>query len=269
MEQSQYQFISGKIKTLLGIDLQYYKDVQMKRRLESWLSRSGKDNWDDFFEMVEADEEKLTKFRNFITINVSEFYRDIERWNSLQEDVMPMLLDEANQSSDRNMGIRIWSAGASIGAEPYTLSMILSGMAPMKDHYILASDIDRKALAQAKEGGPYLESDIRNVSGEIRTKFFKNSEPPYYVKDNLKKIIKFQEHDLFNSPFETEFDLIVCRNVVIYFTTESKDILYKKFARSLRMGGILFLGGTEIIPRPQEFGLRNHGVSFYKKVQEI
>ena len=266
MDEKQYHFISEKIKKLLGIDLIYYKDVQMKRRLESWLSRSGKDNWEDFFKMVEADEEKLTRFRNFITINVSEFYRDMERWRSLQEDIIPLLLKDAQNNGGSSKGLRIWSAGASIGAEPYTLSMILHEMAPQRDHYIYASDIDRKALAQARDGGPYIANDIRNISPEIRKKFFKSEEAPFFVIDRLKKIIKFQEHDLFNDSFDDNYDLIVCRNVVIYFTTESKDILYRNFAKSLRPGGILFLGGTEIIPRPQEFGLRNHGVSFYQKL---
>ena len=88
---------------------------------------------------------------------------------------------------------------------------------------------------------------------------------PYHVTEKMQKYIRFQEQNLLEDRFEGDFDLIVCRNVVIYFTTESKDALYMKFSRALRPGGVLFVGGTEIISGPTKFGLQNFGISFYKK----
>jgi chemotaxis protein methyltransferase CheR len=88
----------------------------------------------------------------------------------------------------------------------------------------------------------------------------------YSITEKLAHRVHFQEQDMLADRFENSFDLIVCRNVIIYFTNEAKTMLYSKFHAALRPGGVLFLGGTEIIPRPQELGFRNYGISFYMKV---
>ena len=162
-------------------------------------------------------------------------------------------------------GWRIWSAGCSIGAEPYTLSILLDELAPTQPHYILATDLDRGVLSRAKSRGPYTQEDIHNVSMARRSSYFEASGPPFFVKERTSRWIEFHEHNLLSDPYQQNFDLIVCRNVVIYFTAETKSQLYTGFYQALRPGGILFLGGTEIIPRPQEIGFRSYGVSMYVK----
>jgi chemotaxis protein methyltransferase CheR len=136
-------------------------------------------------------------------------------------------------------------------------------MAPTLRCQIAATDLDRGALAKAKAGGPYLSEEIRNVSPIQRTTFFRPGGPPYFIDASLAKRITFRELDLIYGTFESSFDLIVCRNVVIYFTGETKTKLYQKFHDALRPGGVLFVGGTEIIPRPQDQGFRSSGFSFY------
>lgn len=262
MDLEVYTRIKNVVKTSVGIDLDHYKDEQMRRRLDSWLVRSGMKSWDDYFARIKVDADELLKFRNYLTINVTEFYRDAERWKHLQNVVLPMLLRE----NGTKPGIRVWSAGCSIGAEPFTLGMILDEISPGKKHYILGTDLDKGAIARAVSGGAFIQEEVRGLSQAQRSMYLRPGGPPYYVVESLIKRITFREQNMISDTFETDFDLIVCRNVVIYFTSATKDLLYRKFTASLRKGGILFIGGTEIIPHPQDFGLRSIGISFYQRL---
>jgi chemotaxis protein methyltransferase CheR len=125
--------------------------------------------------------------------------------------------------------------------------------------------LDRGALAKAIRGGPYNQEEIQNLTPQQRLDYLQADGPPYYVKVNLQKNIEFREHNLLQNPFPEDMDLIVCRNVVIYFTNDAKEMLYQKFQRALRPGGVLFVGATEIIPRSQELGFHPFGISFYQK----
>ncbi|HZW04227.1 MAG TPA: CheR family methyltransferase, partial [Anaerolineaceae bacterium] len=163
-------------------------------------------------------------------------------------------------------GLKTWSAGCSIGVEAYTMGMLLDEKARFRKHTILATDLDRSALLKARARGPYVKEEGRNLLREQRQRYLDECDDgSFFVKESLAKLVTFCEHDLLQDRFETGFDLIVCRNVVIYFTNEAKSTLYARFAGALRSGGVLFLGGTEIIPRPAEYGLRSTAVSFYQK----
>jgi len=263
MEAEVYTQVKSSIKRILKIDLANYKDEQMKRRLDSWLVRSHCNNWSDYFALVTSDAAEHDRFRNYLTINVTEFFRDPNRWDALRQDVIPYLLKNPAEGN-RLEGLKMWSAGCSIGTEPYTMAIMMSEYAPPTRFSILATDLDREALQKAKTGGPYSQDDIRNLSASQRQKYI-SPTAPYHVKDILKKNIRFQEQDLFADRFESGFDLIVCRNVVIYFTAEAKSQLYAKFNAALRPGGVLFLGGTEILAGSKELGFQSFGISFYKK----
>lgn len=265
MESEVYTRVKISIKKLLEIDLDGYKDEQMKRRLDSWLIRCGSKTWEEYFARLRTDTVELGRFRDYLTINVSEFFRDLDRWQSLRDTVLPELIREARGRGAQEP-LRIWSAGCSIGPEPYTLTITLDEMARGLSYYLLATDLDRGALKRAQARGPFTADDIRNVTAGQRSLYFEPGGPPYYIKETLANRIKFKEHNMISQPFEGNFDLIVCRNVIIYFTVEAKNILYQKFQAALRPGGILFLGGTEIIPRPLEYNFRSQGVSFYRKL---
>jgi len=268
MEQEIYLKIRSTVKKMLDIDLSGYKDEQMKRRLDSWLVRMGDANWDIYFTRLKENDNDLAKFRDYLTINVTEFYRDIDRWNSLKNQVLPTLIDYVKNNKQSDRVLKIWSAGCSIGAEPFTLLMMLEELNPGIPYSIVATDLDRSALEKAQLGGPFRHDEVKNITEKQLSKYFRSDFPPYYFKTEHAKKINFKEKNLITDPFENDYDLIVCRNVIIYFTTEVKALLNSKFHQALRMGGVLFLGGTEIIPRPNEFGLKNMGISFYQKVEE-
>lgn len=259
MELETYVHVKRSVKSLLNIDLDGYKDEQMRRRLEAWLARSGEPSWNDYFRRVRVEPQEAARLRNYLTINVSAFFRDPDRWRDLREQILPELLKVTPR-------LRVWSAGCSIGLEPYSLAMMLDDLTPLRKHTLIASDLDRGALAIAQARGPYTQQDLQNVTEVQRAAYFEPGGPPYYVAPALGQRVQLRETNLLADEFEGSFDLIVCRNVVIYFTNAAKERLYHKFCDALRPGGVLFLGSTEIISRPADFGLRHRGVSFYQKV---
>lgn len=286
MDAREYEFIKKEILATTGVDLDFYKAPQMQRRLGSYLLRSGQQDWKKFFQMVHNDENARRDLKNYLTINVSSFFRDIDKYTYLERTILPELLGgkvtatkrpqslrEMRQASRTNggansagTGLRIWSAGCSRGQEPYSLAMLLAEMTGLfTKHYILASDLDRSALAYAEAGGPYTKDDVGAVSEKYLKRYFERQGDKYFVKESLRRKIIFKQHNMLTDPFETGFDLIVCRNVVIYFTAEVKDRLYRRFYESLRPGGIMFVGGTEIISKASEIGFEPAGISFYRR----
>jgi chemotaxis protein methyltransferase CheR len=266
MELETYTQIKTTVKKMLNLNLDHYKDEQMRRRLDSWLVRNNAQNWDEYFTRIRKDPKELSRFRDYLTINVSSFFRDPERWQSLKETIIPRIFKEARQKNPQNPTLNIWSAGCSIGPEPYTLAMLLDDVSAYHSHHILATDFDKGALTKAQNRGPYTAEEIQNLTPTQKLAYMQAGGPPFFVADKIAKRVQFKEHNLLDDPFPQNMDLIVCRNVVIYFTGETKDILYRKFRDALRPGGILFVGATEIVPRPQEIGLKGCGISFYEKV---
>jgi chemotaxis protein methyltransferase CheR len=262
MDANVYAQIKVSIKRALNIDLEHYKDEQMKRRLDSWLVRTHKDSWKDYFQLLATDKSELEKFRNYLTINVTEFFRDPARWDFVRQEILPYLIKNS-RSQHQTGGLKLWSAGCSIGTEAYTMAIMMDESAAGQKYSILATDLDRGALLKARARGPYSPDDIRGLSPIQRQKYL--TPAPHHAVESLQKNINFQEQNLITDRFDTGFDLIVCRNVVIYFTPETKETLYGKFSAALRPGGILFVGGTEIISGSAKFGLQNFGISFYKK----
>jgi chemotaxis protein methyltransferase CheR len=264
MDTEDYTQVKTSIKRTLNIDLENYKEDQMKRRLDSWLIRSHLPTWKEYLSLASNDTKELERFRNYLTINVTEFFRDPNRWDQVRTEVLPYLIRNSAQHHQVNE-LKLWSAGCSIGVEAYTMAMIMEESVPKHKHTILATDLDRGALLKAKSRGPYTQEDIRNLSPLQRQQYVTPSSP-YFLTEKLQRNIRFQEQNLLEDKFEGDFDLIVCRNVVIYFTAASKDMLYEKFSKALRPGGVLFVGGTEIISGSTKFGLQNFGISFYKKI---
>jgi chemotaxis protein methyltransferase CheR len=259
MDDWEYQYIKRQTLSLTGVDLNCYKAPQMKRRLKVYLTRSGYPNWPRFFRAIQANATALNQFKDYLTINVSAFFRDPEKYRYLQESVLPELLHSRT-------GLRIWSAGCSRGQEAYTLAMMLTETEEIEHrHQILATDMDSSALAYARAGGPYLADDLAYIAPALRQRYFSVEDDGYWVSKELRYKINFRLHNLLADPFTGGFDLIVCRNVVIYFEPAAKDELYRRFYNALRPGGVLFVGGTEIVSRAADIGFEMIGISFYRR----
>jgi chemotaxis protein methyltransferase CheR len=257
MSQDYQQFIL-KVKTKTGIDLSLYKEAQMKRRLTSLYEKKGYFSFKEFYNEMIKNPHLLNEFLDRMTINVSEFYRNNKRWEVLEKKILPKILHETKRP-------KIWSAACSTGEEAYTIAMIMAGHIPLSDIHILATDIDENALSSAKKG-QYNDKSLNEVPENIKSKFFKKNGNTYFVSDEIKKTVSLKKHNLLAEPFEGPFDLIICRNVLIYFTEEAKHLLYKKFSSALRKNGILFVGSTEQIFSPNLYQLETEDTFFYRKL---
>ncbi len=247
---------------IAGVDLTAYKAPQMERRLGTLLAKAQVQTFAEYARLLERDEGRRQEFRDFVTINVSEFFRDTDRFGELERRVLPELLRS-------NGALRVWSAGCSIGAEPFSLAIILREHGPGRQHAILATDIDDTILARARSGAGYTAADIRGTNPERLARWFTlGAGGLYTVSPQARGLVTFKKHDLLRDPYPAgPFDLVVCRNVVIYFTEEAKERIYQGFVASLRPGGVLFVGGTEAIMHPQTIGLEVLGPGFYRRVR--
>ncbi|WP_419157144.1 CheR family methyltransferase [Rossellomorea sp. BNER] len=254
---NDYPIFVESIKDKTGIDLSLYKEAQMKRRLTSLFQKKGLKNFNEFYNELDRNSHALNEFLDRMTINVTEFYRNYKRWEVLQGKILPKLICENNKP-------KIWSAACSTGEEPYTIAMVMNQFMPCSQIAITASDIDENAIMKAKRG-IYPERSLNEVPNEIRKKYFTRNGDYYNISDEIKRAVSFKKHNLLADKYDQMFDLIVCRNVLIYFTEEAKNIIYKKFSESLRPGGVLFVGSTEQIFHPLTFGLETEDTFFYRK----
>ncbi|WP_455089555.1 CheR family methyltransferase [Peptoanaerobacter stomatis] len=251
-----YEQFKEKILRKTGINLTLYKEAQMKRRISSLASRNGFNDLLEYFKFIDNDKEKFNEFINFMTINVSEFFRNPEQWKIVETKLFPAFLS-------KNKDIKVWSAACSTGEEPYTITMILSTLLPLNKITVYATDIDDGAMAKAKTG-VYIASSLKNVPTELKNKYFKkNSDGKFEISNEIKSRVQFKKHNLLKDPYIDKCDLIVCRNVMIYFTDDAKNEIYQKFSNSLKPDGVLFVGSTEQIISPQQFDLKSLKTFFY------
>lgn len=257
-EELDFVIFQRRVKEKVGIDLSCYKRKQMERRLRSLVTQAGARNFREYFQMMERDPKTLEAFRNRVTINVSELFRDPDKFEELATQILPALLAQTRRP-------KIWSAGCSNGAEAYSLAMLLheAGLASPGAR-ILATDIDHQMLARAREG-LFTDADIKNVSARRRRRFFSRASDAYRVSDGLRHLIEFRYHDMLSEDFESDFHLILCRNVTIYFTDDAKELLYRRFYNSLAPAGVLLVGATERIFSASEIGFESISSFFYRR----
>lgn len=254
-----YEKFKKDVFALTTIDLNAYKEKQMRRRINTLIAKNKLDDYDAYIRLIRQDKEKFEQFVNFLTINVSEFYRNPEQWRYLDQEVFPELI----QTFGRNL--KIWSAACSTGDEPYSLVMALSKHVSLANIKIIATDIDKQVLDKARMG-LYSEKSIASVPEEFKKKYFTQVGSSFKIADEIKRCVEFKEHNLLKDPYPRDVNLIVCRNVVIYFTEEAKDEIYKKFHDSLKKDGMLFIGSTEQIMNYKELNFKRKQSFFFQKM---
>jgi len=242
----------------LGINLSAYKPEQLNRRINSLMTRVGIKSLDEYSKVIKTNSEQRQKFLDFITINVTEFFRNPELFVDLEKQIVQELLPN-------NPSLKIWSAACSIGCEPYTIGIILNKLSPNGRHNIIATDIDDTILTRAKIG-EYTQNEMKGVNNSDLSKYFSIKDDKYYIDTKIKSMVTFKKHDLILDKYDSGFDLIVCRNVVIYFNNDIKQEIYKKFSNSLKKGGLLFVGATESIYNYRDYGFEKASTFIYKKV---
>jgi chemotaxis protein methyltransferase CheR len=258
MTDQEYLFLKKKVLNMTGIDLENYKSQQMRRRLSAFIENSTARDVVSYCRTIEEDASGLRKLCDFLTINVTEFFRDSWAFKDLQNIILPKL-------AENNDYLNIWSAGCSNGAEAYTIAMLLMDGHRRVNFRVLGTDMDESSLFKAREGGPYREDILKNMPKHLVTKYFALREGDYWVCKEIKEKAVFKKHNLLCDSFDKGFNLIVCRNVTIYFTEEAKEKLNQRFYESLKDNGVLFVGATEFMMNAAKTGYSKMGTCFYLK----
>jgi chemotaxis protein methyltransferase CheR len=252
-----FEKFSEKASNKIQISLNSYKLKRVKRRINSLMDKHGIKNYDECLKLLRTDKEFERKFVDHFTINTSEFFRNPKNFKYLQETILPELFKE-------NRKVKIWSAACSDGSEPYTLAIILNELNINSNKFkLMATDLDPQILKKAKEG-IYNQNSVKKVDSKIVNKYFSEKDGRYILNSKIKNRVNFKKHNLLADSYKSNWDLILCRNVFIYFTKEVKAAITKKLSNSLSKDGYLFLGNTEYLLQPEKYGLEKEYASFYK-----
>ena len=244
-KEKEFDMLLKKIKDDRGIDFSRYHRRILKRRIALRLVAHRLSSYTEYLKILAQDPSEYSELFEVLTINVSEFFRDIEVWGSLKK-ILERIIERNNLE---NTPIVMWSAGCAEGEEPYSLSILMQEIDRIKTSLIIyATDIDEKALEEARLAG-YNSDVLKNVDEEILKKYFEFSQGKYYLKEEAKRPVKFKYLDLTSSETIKNVDLIICRNVFIYFTKPLQEQILNKFYYSLKEEGYLVMGKTEILPK--------------------
>jgi chemotaxis protein methyltransferase CheR len=253
-----YVELCAGVQRLCGIDLSQYKRPQMERRIRTFASeRGGHTDLVQYLRVLGSDPAQLDAFLDRVTINVSQLWRNPEQWELLGRSVIPELAKEGR--------IRAWSAGSSYGAEAYTLAAVARDAAPRAFLDILGTDIDKRMVAKAREGH-FSTEDARTAPTAALSRSFERTADGWRASATLRAVVRFDVGDLLRMRIpQQRFDLVLCRNTVIYFTPDVRDALHARLVESIRPGGFLMIGSTERVTQPAELGLQTVGPFLYRR----
>ncbi len=258
--EEDFACFQRRVEEKTGIRLGQYKADQMRRRIAVLSQKAGCASFADFALAMERDPARLAEFRDWMTINVTELLRNPNRFEELTAHVLPELL-----ARRQGRPLSVWSAGCSYGAEAYTLAFLLHETTPATPHRILGTDIDPAILARAQQPC-FSPADMIALSPARRQAHFVETAAGFQPGPHLRRQVRFAAHDLLADPYpEAAHDLILCRNVVIYFTDAAKEQIYRGFCAALRPGGVLFVGGTERLHNHRAAGFELIRPFFYRK----
>jgi chemotaxis protein methyltransferase CheR len=250
------RFCQG-IHALTRIDLLQYKRAQMERRIRSFAQQRGATGLPTYLDQLKRSSTELDAFLDRVTINVSQLWRNPEQWQVLARELVPTLAATGR--------IRAWSAGCSYGAEAYTVAATCLTVAPDVRCEVIGTDIDQRMVARAREGVFSVE-DARTAPAASLERWFERFEGGYRARSELRRHLRFEIGDLLVDRVRVAaYDLVLCRNVVIYFTEPVRDDLHRRLAESVRPGGFLIVGATERIADAAGCGLEPVSAFTYRK----
>ncbi len=239
-----------------GMDLSHYNNSQVLRRLRVVMGKYGYATLEQLRQEAEANPGLIQECLTKLTINVSEFFRDRQHWDQLAGKVS--LLAEGRPL------LRVWSVGCSHGQEVYSLVYTVAKQLPMNKFHVWASDVDADALAAAK-AGIYQHDSLEGLAGEQQRVMFRRQGAVFQIRERIRNQVTFMLHDILRDHLPGDFDLVLCRNVMIHFSSQAKQVVVQRLAESLTLGGLLFVGAAEQIFNPEELGLATEDVYFYRK----
>lgn len=246
-----FRALTRRVSREAGLTLDAYKDKCLRRRLLVRMRACGVHTYADYLTVLDRRPEEWEKLKDALTINVTRFYRNPETWDRLRADLLPGLL------AGWQGRVTAWSAGCASGEEPYTLAMLWTEVAVEAGHpgwaeraRIDATDIDRESLARA-EAATYPAASFLEAPAWITERYCERDGEGWRVREAVRRLVRVRRFDLVREEAPAEaYDLILCRNVVIYFDRATQERLFAAFAAALRPGGLLVLGKVETLLGP-------------------
>ncbi len=258
LKTDDYAILCGQVRRLCGVDLLQYKRGQMERRVRTFAQRRGTPDLAAYALRLKADAEELDRFLDRVTINVSHLWRHEDQWTALGRTILPELATQGR--------VRCWSAGSSYGAEAFTLAAVARDSIPTARVEIEGTDLDRRMVERARAGRFSVEDARTAPQGLLRRWFDPADEGGWQAKPELLRMTRFETGDLLRMPIQrAKYDLIMCRNTVIYFTEEVRDALHARLVDALAPGGYLVVGTSERVANPAELGLTSPFHFIYRK----
>lgn len=240
-EERAFAALTEKISRERGLSCGSYKDKCLKRRIAVRMRARGVHTYQDYAALLDRDAHEYQDLLDTLTINVTKFFRNAETWAALQ----PYLAEMAKTRP----ALRVWSAGCASGEEPYTIAVLLAEVLGEKTSgraAVDATDIDRLSLERTRQA-KYPDTAFTEMPSHLRRRYFEDGKPVPRVRE----LVTVRTHDLTRErPPRPPYDLIVCRNVVIYFERQAQERLFQVFVDALAPGGVLLLGKVETLFGP-------------------
>jgi chemotaxis protein methyltransferase CheR len=231
----------------LDFESSYYNESYLDRRISARMRRRDVEDYDDYLDLVRSDPEEPGALLDSLSINVTSFYRNPEAWEPIREALRTVAAGRGRTT--------VWSAPCSDGREPYSLAMLALDDDDIRTRRldIVGTDINEEVLERAR-AGVYRTTKTRDVAGELEPlddaeRYVDREDDTFAVRDEVKELVTFEQHDLIADEPKADVDLALCRNLLIYINTESKRAVVDTVLSSLREGGYLVIGMTETLPR--------------------
>jgi len=249
-EDQAFALLKRRIFLDRGLDCEQYKENYLKRRMAVRLRVTEARDYLDYLRILRSDPDEYTRLMNELTINVTQFFRDPDVYARLRESVLPELVETKTRMGSRTL--RIWSAGCASGEEPYSMALlideVLAGNSKAWNVRVLGSDFDEKSLAVARLG---TYQDLEMLPGVQADRHFEIVKKPegteYRVKDEIKRKVRFEKINLLAESEARHFDMVLCRNVLIYFGRKVQTRIIETLSRSILRDGYLVLGKSETL----------------------
>ena len=267
-DERAFKALTQQISRARGLACGSYKDRCLRRRIAVRMRARGVHTYDEYCRVLDTDPHEYDLLLDALTINVTKFFRNLETWQALAPRLAALWTERAGQ-------VRVWSAGCASGEEPYTVAVALAEAARQRGQETLlervrvdATDIDRASLERTRAAA-FPEAAFSEMPPELTRRYF-TAEPPRHPVPALQRIVRVHKHDLTSQPPPAPpYDLIVCRNVVIYFDRPLQERLFETFTDALAPGGILVLGKVETLfgPARQRLVLEEPRERIYRRAR--
>jgi chemotaxis protein methyltransferase CheR len=270
-DEKQFQMLKRKIFNDTSLDLHQYKNNYLRRRIDVRMRARSAKSYYEYYRLLTVDPSEYDNLLKDLTINVTHFYRDPEVYRIIEDEVLPLMIYNNVKKQRRN--IRVLSVGCSSGEEVYSMAILLHELLGEEFNNFHVSingiDIDDTSLNIAKQG-KYPQQQIENIKDEYLDRYFSFDGEMYQISEEIRGMVKFKNLDIFKGKLGAHYNVIICRNVMIYFTKEMQDKLFMQFYDALINGGYLIIGKTETLvgDAKDKFIITNSRERIYQKLEK-